>query len=72
VLFINDDVSAHAGVCNIACLRAAKLVVGQLYAVRDVFARQDLADVTLTADGLTSPTVVPPDAGSVLLMLTPK
>ena len=72
LFFVNNGDAALKMVCDAGCLAAAGLEKGKRYAVRDLFARADLAPVTLGAAGLASPNDVPGDAGSAFIKLTPQ
>ena len=72
LFFVNNGDTALKMVCDAGCLAAAGLLVGKEYAVRDLFARADLAPVTLGGPGLASPKEVPGDAGSAFIKLTPQ
>ena len=77
VIFVNNYPDASAGAqameCDTACCKKAGLLAGTTYAVRDLATRKDLAPITISAtNGFASPSVVPADAGSLLLKLTPQ
>lgn len=74
VIFVNNQAAATTMTCNAACAKSAGLGAagGKKYAVRDVYARKDLASIVIDTDGgFSSGASVAGDGGSAFLRLTP-
>jgi hypothetical protein len=71
IIFVNNGAAAATMTCDAGCAAAAGLAAGRSYGCRDLFARTDLANITVGPQGFSSPSAVPGDAGSILLRLSP-